>query len=81
MKKEIKNIGLLLQLIISVSVVIIGIISIFVSEFILGLQILLFLTMLIMSYNNEKIFKRKYLTIIYLIFSVVLLISVIMEML
>lgn len=35
------------------------------------------LTMLVMSYNNQKFYKKKYMTYIYLIISVILIISVV----
>ena len=37
--------------------------------------------MLIMAYNNEKFFKRKYMTYIYLVFGVILIGSIVVKLL
>lgn len=42
---------------------------------------ILALLMLIMAYNNKKFYKRKYMTYIYLIISVILIISMVVEIL
>ena len=45
------------------------------------LYAILTLLMLIMAYNNKNFFKRKYMTYIYLVISVILIISMVVEIL
>jgi len=81
MKKEIKNVGIVIQTIISAAVFIVAFMSMFIQELLFGLQILLILSMCIMTYNNIKIYRRKYMNIIYLLVAALLIISLVMEIL
>lgn len=67
--------NLLIQFILTFSVIGFWIASYFNKSFSLVFEILLILLMFVLSYNNHKTFKRKYMTYIYLIFGIVLIIS------
>lgn len=76
-----KRISLYIQLILLICLFICGIASIFVDMNIM-LPIIygvLALLMLIMAYNNKNFYKRKYMTYIYLILSVILIGSIVVE--
>ncbi len=78
---SLKNISLYIQLFLIICLFGTIVASIFIKNDIMTLiiQIILALTMLIMAYNNKKIYKRKYMTYIYLAFSVILIGSVIVD--
>lgn len=61
----ISNLGIFIQFILIVLVSIFAIISSFIPEFFVLVKVLLGLILLIMSYNNYSIFKRKGFTVIY----------------
>ena len=76
-----KRISLYIQLILLIGLVVCGIVSFFVNMDIM-LPIIygvLALLMLIMAYNNKIFYKRKYMTYIYLLLSVILIGSMIVE--
>lgn len=75
MKKN--NIGLIAQLILCIASVICFIVSIFQKYFFNIAEIIVSLTLFIMAYNNAKTYKRKYFTVIYVVFGLFLLISTI----
>lgn len=75
MKKN--NIGLITQLILCIASVIFFIISMFEKSFFELAEIMISLTLFAMAYNNAKTYKRKYFTVIYVIFGLFLLISTI----
>lgn len=70
------NIWLFIQAILTTCVVIFLAINLFLNVELL-IKIFLILTLLIMSYNNYKIYKRKGFTILYLIASLIVLIGII----
>ncbi len=69
------NIGLFIQAILTTCVVIFLAINLFLNIELL-IKIFLILTLLVMSYNNYKIYKRKGFTILYLIASLIVLIGI-----
>lgn len=69
------NIGLFIQAILTACVVIFLAINLFLNVELL-IKIFLILTLLVMSYNNYKIYKRKGFTILYLIASLIVLIGI-----
>ena len=69
------NIWLFIQAILTTCVVIFLVINLFLNVELL-IKIFLILTLLIMSYNNYKIYKRKGFTILYLIASFLVLIVI-----
>ena len=69
------NIWLFIQAILTTCVVIFLAINLFLNVELL-IKIFLILTLLIMSYNNYKIYKRKSFTILYLIASLIGLIGI-----
>ncbi len=75
LNKNIKNISLFLQVVLVMFVGITAIMSIFINEFLTVVEILLSVTLLIMAYNNYKIYRQKGLTCLYAIIGTVLLIT------
>lgn len=78
-----KNISLYVQIFLIICLLVALIASIFVKNtelMILILYGILALLMLIMAYNNQKFYKRKYMTYIYLIFSVILIGSIVVKL-
>ena len=69
------NIGLFIQAILTTCVVIFLAINLFLNIELL-IKIFLILTLLVMSYNNYKIYKRKGFTVLYLIASLIVLIGI-----
>lgn len=76
-----KNISLYIQLFLMVCLLGTLVACIFIKTDLIKLilRIILALTMLIMAYNNKKIYKRKYMTYIYLAFSVILIGSIVVD--
>ena len=58
---------IILQFILTIALIIFGIITIFKTTLLYIFEILLGITLLVMGINNHLIFKRKNLTILYLI--------------
>ena len=69
------NIWLFIQAILTTCVVIFLAINLFLNIELL-IKIFLILTLLVMSYNNYKVYKRKCFTILYLIASLIVLIGI-----
>ena len=72
---KMNNIWLFIQAILTTCVVIFLAINLFLNIELL-IKIFLILTLLVMSYNNYKIYKRKGFTILYLIASLIVLIGI-----
>ena len=75
-----KNIMLNIQLIVAILLVIALLVGIFVKGLDLIIFSLMALLLFILSYNNYKIYKRKYMSPIYLIFGIIVLVKVVMEL-
>lgn len=77
MKKEINNknddIFLFVQAVLASSLVFLVIMSLFIKEFIILLEIMIGITLIVTGINNYRRFHRKYLTIIYVIFGILLI--------
>ena len=69
-----KNIGVWIQAILTALIIIFLIINIFTPVLFL-LEILFILTLLVMSYNNYKIYKRKGFTILYIVAAILVLLG------
>ena len=70
-----------IQVFLTCLVIILFIIAIFNKKMIIGVEIALFLALLCMAYNNFKIYKRKFATILYLVVAVVILVLLILRLL
>lgn len=77
MKRSINNIGMFIQVILGFAIIIMMIISIFTKVLYIPLQILIVPELLIMAYNNQKVYKKKFMTYIYLALALYILISLI----
>ena len=80
MKKD-KKIGLFIQFVLCICTIIFFIVSLFEKSFFVLVELLIALTLFAMAYNNAKIYKRKYFTVIYIIFASLIIISNILEVL
>ena len=67
------HISLLAQAVCVVGILFISILAIFEHSFTVPIEVLVGITLLIMAYNNEKVFIRRGLTVVYLIFGIVCL--------
>ena len=81
MKKRVDNIGMFIQLVLGVAIIIMMLISIFTDVLYTPLQILIVPELCIMAYNNQKVYKRKYMTFIYLAIALYILVSLIISFL
>ncbi len=67
------HISLLAQAVCVVGILFISILAIFEHSFTVPIEVLVGITLLIMAYNNERVFIRRGLTVVYLIFGIVCL--------
>lgn len=65
------HVSLLAQIVCVVGVLAISILAIFENSFTVPIEILVGITLLIMAYNNMRLFKRKGMTTIYIIFGLI----------
>ena len=65
-----KNIGLFIQAILFVLVFIALVISTFIKEFMTVVEIILGLALIVTGINNKLFYKRKYMTLIYILFGI-----------
>ena len=72
---KMNNVWIFIQAVLTTCIVIFLVINLFLNVELL-IKIFLILTLLVMSYNNYKIYKRKGFTILYLIASLVVLIGI-----
>ena len=70
MNKSINNIGMFIQVVLASAIIIMMIISIFTDILLIPLQILIIPELCVMAYNNQKIYKKKFMTFIYLAFAI-----------
>lgn len=73
------NVGLLIQVELITLLMIFLIISIFISELIVIVELSAAATLLVMAYNNQKLFSRKHMTGLYLFTGIVFLIMSIID--
>ena len=81
MNRRINNIGMFIQVILGAAIIIMMIISIFTDVLYTPMQILIVPELCIMAYNNQKIYKRKFMTFIYLALAIYILVSLIIGLL
>lgn len=68
------HVSLLAQAVCVIGILAISVLAIFENSFTIPIEVLVGITLLIMAYNNSKLFKRKGLTSIYIIFGIISLI-------
>lgn len=64
-------VSLLAQAVCVIGVLAISVLAIFEHSFTIPIEVLVGVTLLIMAYNNVKLFKRKGLTVIYIVFGII----------
>ena len=74
MNKKINDFGLFLQVFLVIVMAICFVVSFYIEEVTFLANILLGCVFLTMSHNNERIYKKKYLTIIYALVGVIVLV-------
>ena len=79
--KEYKSdqVGLLVQVILTELVLIFGVINIISDAFMPAFYAIISMTMFTMAYNNKTIFKKKYMTSVYVIVGLFVAITTIIE--
>ena len=68
------HVSLLAQAVCVIGILAISVLAIFENSFTIPIEVLVGITLLIMAYNNIKLFKRKGLTIVYIVFGIISLI-------
>ncbi len=81
MTKRVDNIGMFIQVVLGFAIIIMMIISIFTNVLYTPIQILIVPELCIMAYNNQKIYKKKYMTYIYLALALYILVTLIIGLL
>ena len=76
---SIDNVGLLVQAILTEVMIIFAILSLLIKEFIDAFYIMLSLNMFTLAYNNEKIYKKKNMTAVYIIIGLFIMATILME--
>lgn len=74
-----KSLGLVIQFVLSFCTVIFFFISLFESSFLVVAKALIGLTLFSMAYNNATLYKRKYFTIVYIVFAIVVIGSIFVD--
>lgn len=75
--KKFNNVGLLIQAVCALFTLVFGIISLIEKEFMVVFEILLCIQLVIIGINNQMIYKKKGMTVLYLLFAVILALSII----
>jgi uncharacterized membrane protein len=68
------HVSLLAQAICVMGVLMISVLAIFENSFTIPVEVMVGITLLVMAYNNFKLFKRKFLTFFYILFGIISLI-------
>ncbi|MEG2322183.1 MAG: hypothetical protein RSB71_01660 [Bacilli bacterium] len=71
----VSQIALLLQIVLGIFVLTFAIASLFERELFIICEILIGLLMFVIAYNNQKIYKRKYMTVVYIGLGIVIITS------
>ena len=74
-----KEVGILVQVILIEVMIIFALLSIFSHEFLNAFYVILSLILFTMAYNNKKVFKKKYMTEVYIIVGLFVLVSTVLE--
>lgn len=73
--KESYQITLLFQIALIIFIISFGILSIFNKELFIVCEVLMSVMMFVLAFNNQKVYKRKYMTYVYILFGILLLVS------
>ena len=68
------HVSLLAQAVCVIGVLAISVLAIFENSFTIPVEVLVGITLLIMAYNNYKMYNRKFMTAIYIIFGIISLV-------
>jgi hypothetical protein len=78
MNKKINNLGIFLQAVLTAAVIISFITSLFIGPLLVVTYALMTLILFVLCYNNYTIYKKKYMTIIYFVVGILLLLITIL---
>ncbi|MCM1370612.1 MAG: hypothetical protein NC181_01800 [Clostridium sp.] len=73
-KIVVNDIGLFIQIILIFCTIVLGILTVVENEFLVILELVLGFAILTMAYNNKKTYKRKVLTVPYIVVGLILII-------
>lgn len=74
-----KEVGLLVEAILVEVMIIFGVITLISNEFLPAFYMILAMIMFTMAYNNKKFFKKKYMTSVYIIVGLFILVTTLLE--
>ena len=74
-----EEVGLLTQAVLTEMLIIFGILTLFLKEMMLTFYAIIVMIMFNMAYNNVKFYKKKYMTSIYIIVGLFVLITTLLE--
>ena len=74
-----KEVGLLVQAILTEFIAIFAIISLLIKEFLPEFYLIIAMTMFTMAYNNIKFYKKKYMTPLYIVLGAFVVVTTILE--
>lgn len=74
-KEKVNKYGLIIQLLLVLAVLVLLLLTAFDKIYLTIAEIVTGLALLVMAYNNHNVYNRKYLTIIYIIFGILVIIS------
>ena len=80
MKKNFK-LTIYLQLVLSIIILVLFVMYLINNKYLSFLELALGLNLLVTGYNNEKVYKRRNLTILYIIFGIVMIVISIIKFL
>lgn len=72
---KVNKYGLIIQLFLVLAVVVLLILTAFDKIYLYIAEIVTGLALIVMAYNNHTVYNRKYLTLIYIIFGILVIIS------
>lgn len=75
MKREINNVGILVQMLLFASAALMAIISFFIEELFTSFTMIMCVLLYVLSYNNYTVYKKKYMTMIYFIAASLIIVS------
>lgn len=73
--KETYQLTLLFQIALIVFIISFDILSIFNKDLFIICEVLISVMMFVLAFNNQKVYKRKYMTYVYMLFGILLLVS------
>ena len=80
MKTKNNDVGLMIQFILMFWIFVFSIVALFEKSFFIAMELIISLTLFVMAYNNQKTFKRKNLTAVYIICALFIIMSLFIKL-